>query len=195
MAVVKGPLFSLSASGQIAKSLVYMTWKGIKDVRQHVTPANPQTTDQTTQRDALSDCVSAWKNYFTHATGRSQWNRWALNAAGAMSGFNGFIRNALKLIVTDPDASFAIRLLAAEGQTFYAIMLNLDDGGVGDEVGDFEMWAGSTIGNMTLRESIAIAGGEVNGTVDLGDVADIMYVKIRKAGYDRSGIGRITLTA
>ncbi len=50
MAKVTGPLFSLSASGQIAKTLVFMKWKGIADVRKYVIPANPNTAAQQAQR-------------------------------------------------------------------------------------------------------------------------------------------------
>ena len=40
MAKVTGPLFSLSASGQIAKTLVFMKWKGIDDVRKYIVNAD-----------------------------------------------------------------------------------------------------------------------------------------------------------
>ncbi|KKM06256.1 hypothetical protein LCGC14_1745880, partial [marine sediment metagenome] len=50
MAKLKGPLFSLGASGQIAKALVYFPWKGLNLVREHVVPSNPNTTGQVTQR-------------------------------------------------------------------------------------------------------------------------------------------------
>lgn len=58
MAKLKGPLFSLSASGAIAQTLVYFAWKGLKVVRSYVVPANPQTTAQTTQRGYLTACVA-----------------------------------------------------------------------------------------------------------------------------------------
>lgn len=58
MAKLKGPLFSLSASGAIAKTIVYFGWKGLKVARQWVTPANPQTTAQTTQRGYLTEAVA-----------------------------------------------------------------------------------------------------------------------------------------
>jgi len=50
MAKVKAPLMSFDARGQIAKSLVYLGWKGLKTVRQYVIPANPKSSDQQTQR-------------------------------------------------------------------------------------------------------------------------------------------------
>jgi hypothetical protein len=58
MAKLKGPLFSLSADGAIAKTLVYFAWKGLKVVRQYVVPSNPQTTDQTTQRGYMTEAVA-----------------------------------------------------------------------------------------------------------------------------------------
>jgi len=59
MAKLKGPLFSLGASGQLAKTLVFFNWKGLNVVRQHVTPANPNTALQQTQRGYLAAAVAA----------------------------------------------------------------------------------------------------------------------------------------
>lgn len=50
MAKVTGPLQSFSASGQIAKSIVFAAWKGVNYVRQYVIPSNPQSEDQGDQR-------------------------------------------------------------------------------------------------------------------------------------------------
>lgn len=58
MAKLTGPLFSLSARGAIAETLVYFPWKGLNVVRQHVIPANPQTAAQVTQRSYLSAAVA-----------------------------------------------------------------------------------------------------------------------------------------
>ncbi len=58
MAKLKAPLFSLGASGQIGKALVYFGWKGLNVVREHVVPSNPKTTAQTTQRGYLTDAVT-----------------------------------------------------------------------------------------------------------------------------------------
>lgn len=46
MAKVWGPLHSDDARGKLADSLVFMGWKGIKSVRQLVTPQNPKSADQ-----------------------------------------------------------------------------------------------------------------------------------------------------
>lgn len=48
-----GPLYSLSASGTIAKAMVYFTWKGVNVVREWLKPANPQSATQGDQRIML----------------------------------------------------------------------------------------------------------------------------------------------
>lgn len=50
MAKVTGPLYSMSASGKIADSMVFFGWKGIATVRQWVKPSNPQSVGQGDQR-------------------------------------------------------------------------------------------------------------------------------------------------
>ena len=46
MAKVYGPLHSDDARGKIAKSLVFIGWKGIKTVRGWLKPTNPKSTGQ-----------------------------------------------------------------------------------------------------------------------------------------------------
>jgi len=59
VAKLKAPLFSLGASQQLGKALVFFGWKGLNLVREYVVPANPKTTLQTAQRTHLSDAVAA----------------------------------------------------------------------------------------------------------------------------------------
>src|SRR4030043_2413364 len=58
MAKLTGPLFSLSASGSIAKTLTYFPWKGLKLARQWIVPANPNTQPQINQRGHVTDAVA-----------------------------------------------------------------------------------------------------------------------------------------
>ncbi|GAI96306.1 unnamed protein product [marine sediment metagenome] len=92
MAKTKGPLFSISASGALAKTLVYGDWKGIDYVRQYVIPANPKTADQQEQRGFFSAAIDAW-----HIDGYTEddvtaWNLYALAQKIAASGFNMFVK-------------------------------------------------------------------------------------------------------
>lgn len=59
MAKLKGPLFSLGASQQLGKTLVYFGWKGLDVVREYVIPSNPRTAAQTTQRGYVTAAVAA----------------------------------------------------------------------------------------------------------------------------------------
>lgn len=46
MAKVTGPLMSMDARGKIGDALVFIGWKGIKDVRMWLKPANPESAPQ-----------------------------------------------------------------------------------------------------------------------------------------------------
>jgi len=58
LAKLNAPLFSFGASGSIAKALVYFPWKGLNVVRSWVSPANPKTAAQVTQRGRLAAAVA-----------------------------------------------------------------------------------------------------------------------------------------
>jgi len=61
MAKTTGPLLSFGARGSIGKTLVFGGWKGTQYARQHVTPSNPQTDEQTLTRNAFSFLQAAYK--------------------------------------------------------------------------------------------------------------------------------------
>jgi len=61
MAKPTAPLLSFGAKGQIAKSMVFASWRGRPYARRHVVPANPQTAEQSLTRDTFSWLQSVWK--------------------------------------------------------------------------------------------------------------------------------------
>lgn len=71
MAVVTGPLMSLTASGTIAKTITYGDWKGIKYARTRVIPANPQSVEQTKTRSVFAYLGDLYK--FFPAIAREPW--------------------------------------------------------------------------------------------------------------------------
>jgi len=92
MAKLKGPLFSMDASGKLADSLVYMKWKGINDVRQHVIPANPRTEKQQAQRSRLKEAVDLYHATAFNTLDLEALELWASTMPKVMSGFNTFIK-------------------------------------------------------------------------------------------------------
>jgi len=105
MAKLKAPLFSLGASQQLGKALVYFGWKGIDCVREYVIPANPRTTGQVTQRGYLTDMVTkihAAQASDTHpltATDIIAYALWASVVKAATTWFNQVVRNGIDQLV------------------------------------------------------------------------------------------------
>lgn len=60
MAKLTGPLLSFGAQGQVGKTLVTASWKGVKYARQYVVPANPQTSEQSATRDVFTMLNGLW---------------------------------------------------------------------------------------------------------------------------------------
>ena len=61
MAKVISPLFSFEASGKIADSMVFFTWKGRNVVRKWTIPTNPMSVDQGDIRLKLLSCAKGLK--------------------------------------------------------------------------------------------------------------------------------------
>ncbi len=76
MARVTAPLLSFGASGAIAKTQVYASWRGIPYARRHVVPANPKSTAQTLTRDIFANYALRWKQGGTLM--RAPWDRFAV---------------------------------------------------------------------------------------------------------------------
>ncbi len=60
MSKTTAPLLSFGANGQLAKTSVYASWKGIPYVRRYVVPANPRTNKQMVTRLLFSKLQSMW---------------------------------------------------------------------------------------------------------------------------------------
>lgn len=71
MSKTTAPLLSFDGSGQIAKTMVYSSWKGVPYVRRYVIPANPQSPAQTETRTVFRFLSQAFANLPT--IGREPW--------------------------------------------------------------------------------------------------------------------------
>lgn len=128
MAKVKGPLFSLSASGQIAKTLVYGDWKGIDIVRKYVIPANPKSDDQQTQRGYFGAAVEDWHTDGFTALDVAAWNLYALAQKIAASGFNMLVKlKILAAVAEDTWTAFVDITIGTPGANDCDITIDGDD--------------------------------------------------------------------
>lgn len=87
MAKPTAPLLSLGASGSLAETLVYSSWKGRPYVRRHVIPANPQTTAQTLTRNVFRNANDFWK--LSPADFQAAWDLFATGQV--LTGRNAFV--------------------------------------------------------------------------------------------------------
>ncbi len=62
MSRLTGPLFSLRASGTVAKSITYSSWRGIPYARTRIIPANPKTADQLEVRNIFHSLCTLWNH-------------------------------------------------------------------------------------------------------------------------------------
>jgi hypothetical protein len=104
MAKLKAPLFSLGASGQLGKALVFFGWKGLNVVREHVVPANPKTTAQNTQRGYLTEAVAQIHTAQAHAFALtsldvSAYALWGSTFATPRTWFNQAVKNIIDQLV------------------------------------------------------------------------------------------------
>lgn len=61
MAKTTAPLLSIGATGSFAKTAVFSKWRGIRYARQHVIPANPNTSGQQATRNVFRTTSEMWK--------------------------------------------------------------------------------------------------------------------------------------
>lgn len=101
MPKVTAPLLSFGAAGQIAKSQVYATWKGVPYVRRYVVPANPRTTKQTANRDIWSMIGNAW--LYAPALVRAPFE--AFVSGKPLTARNKFFSENQKLLAVQPTPS------------------------------------------------------------------------------------------
>ena len=193
MAKVTGPLFSLSASGQIAKTLVFGDWKGIDVVRKYVIPANPNTAGQQTQRGIFAGAVEDWHTDGFSAIDVAAWNLYALAQKVAASGFNMLVK--LKIVcAVDGDAwvplvDCLVTSIGAAGAT-----INIT-GVTGSTI---KLYWGTSKTSMFNEEDMSDTDGDYEVTLAACSATTKYYFYIKDttaANQARTGIYTFTTTA
>lgn len=87
MAIVRTPLLSFSASGKIAKSIVFSRWKGLNTARQYVVPANPNTAAQQVQRGLFATLAAVWTGILS-AADKAKWAVYSTVLAEPKTAYN-----------------------------------------------------------------------------------------------------------
>ena len=111
MAKLTGPLFSLSASGTIADTLTFGSWRGIDYARARVIPANPNTTGQQTTRNTFATLREMWK--LNGPFGRDPFDLFAQGRK--FLGLNAYVGENLRVVRGDADFQDFIGSPGAKG--------------------------------------------------------------------------------
>jgi len=92
----------VSASGKV-QDTVFSRWKGKPYIRSRVTPSNPKSADQTTQRNIMSSAVGLWHKL--HSDLKAAWNDYA--SGYGISGYNACTKANAKTAVPSGDGTYA----------------------------------------------------------------------------------------
>lgn len=181
MAKVKGPLLSMRASGTIAKTNVYASWRGIPYARIHVVPTNPRTVGQLLTRD-----VFRWINALYRSLGATAIAPWEDATLGRpLTPRNSAVKNNLANLRTDLTL---VNLVASPGshggpalETFSAVA------GVGAASIDVTLthgtlptgWTLSSFGALAIKTQVPTDPfendiGEATGAVSPTDTIQIV---------------------
>lgn len=115
-AKVTGPLFSLSASGSVGKTLVFSKWIGRDYVRQLVIPANPQSDNQALARTALGSLGRALGFVrFPNALNEFSSSQFYLDAAAGKPADQSWISWAIRTLLGTSLATYEANRAAYDG--------------------------------------------------------------------------------
>jgi len=151
MAKTNAPLLSMGGAGQIGKTMVHASWRGVPYVRKYVMPANPNTANQQKTRSVFSWLNAAWKLLAADAQAP-----WTANAAGRpYTNRNQWIKSNLPDLRSGTDLSTLIGSPGALGGLAPAAMSV--DGGSGDITVTFTVPSLPT--GWSIAKSVAVAFG------------------------------------
>jgi len=111
MSKTTAPLLSFGASGQIAKTQVYSTWKGRAYARRYVVPANPNTLDQQETRNTFKWLSNVWK--YMPAQALDAWTAYANSSRFTPT--NGWVKVNLANLISQADLANLVFSPAANG--------------------------------------------------------------------------------
>lgn len=178
MAKITGPLLSFGARGSIGKTIVAAAWKGRSYMRQHVIPANPNTTAQQQQR-----ALFRWLNAVYKTAPALVTAAWDAYASGqVMTGRNGFLKINGPLLFGETDL---IKLTFSGGAKG-----GLPTGGIAAVGGANQITI--TVTAPELPPGWTIAQAEAAVIVDQDPYTENLYTI--SAGFDASAAYEIVIT-
>lgn len=195
MAKIRGGLFSLGASGKLAKTLVYSKWKAEPYAREYVTPANPRTPAQVAQRDAVKQAIAFWQLPQLTQVIRTALNRAAGRLARTMSGANLATRSWLALRKAQEAGNIAVSGIVVYGGADAANMQAITGATATGTIGMGLSLSYASAGTALTMSGASNADGEIATTASLVVTVDIsQYAFLRIVGVTTDGTTAIDLS-
>lgn len=197
MAIIQAPFLSLGAKGQVAKTLVASTWKGVKTMRHYVKPANPRSTKQTAQRELFANVVGFWHTVSTDEKTSTAWNRLALVSGKPQSGFNAFSSNQVRLGKLTGEIVAGYNPFWEMGQVVFDMKKSIVTGG--NATPTYSMYEGSTPDKMYKTDFVVSITASDFGIDMLNEKPRNTFIKIvanvagEESPFDVTGIYPITI--
>lgn len=110
MAIVTGPLFSLTGRQSVGKTLVYYRWRGLNLTRQWVKPKNPQTPAQVARRALFTAAAALWRSPGT-AADKQAWALFSDQTPGRFTAYSAYMQATLAVAGLAPaDQAIALEM-------------------------------------------------------------------------------------
>lgn len=149
MPKVTAPLLSFGASGQLANTMVFSSWKGRPYTRRYVIPSNPNSSGQQLTRNTFTWVNGFWKN--APALARLPWTAYATGRP--LTDRNAFVGLNTAALRSEVDLAEMIFSPGARGGVAPAAV----SAAVGDTQTVVTMTAPSLPTGWTISRGIAIA--------------------------------------
>lgn len=151
MAKLTGPLLSFGAQGQIGKSMVTASWRGVKYARQYVIPNNPQTVAQQANRKRFAYLREMWKR--APAEIIDTWNDFAKGRP--FTGMNKWVGENVRVLNGETDLDNIIFSPGSGGGLIMAAQTAVTGGSPGTI--DWTAVAPTAPAGWTVTRAIAVA--------------------------------------
>lgn len=191
MALVTGPLFSLTGRQSVGKTLVFYRWRGLNVTRQWVKPKNPQTPAQVARRALFTAAAALWRSPGT-AVDKQAWALFADQTPGRFTAYSAYMQATLAIAALAPaDQAIALEMsvtLSTSGPYVLGVVGQLYDlaGTTESTVKPIALYGktpSTTEGQFELTNTSGALSG--NATVDDGDTR---YVRLVLPSVDSTQI-------
>ena len=127
MARLNAPCLSLGANGQVAKTLIFSSYRGMNTVKAYKKPADPKTTAQIAQRGLMETVHEMWLAISVWSTEKEGWRIRASQIAPFWNSHNAFFSAAMTLAGYGLDQAMKKNWTSISGQFYRPTLRRFDD--------------------------------------------------------------------